>query len=75
MSLDQEIEHHLIRLGERVARARKAKGLTQDDLWYEAKVARRTINKVELGQSDVRVSTLVKISKALGVPLEKLIKA
>ena len=73
MNIDKEIESYLIRLGERIAQTREEKGLTQDDLWYQADLARRTINKVELGQSNVRIGTLIKISKALNVPLDKLV--
>ena len=74
MDIDKEIENYLVKLGKRIARARKAKGLTQDDLWYQANLARRTINKVELGQGNVKIGTLIKISKALGISLDKLIK-
>ena len=73
MDIDKEIENYLVKLGKRIARARKAKGLTQDDLWYQANLARRTINKVELGQGNVKIGTLIKISKALNVPLDKLV--
>ena len=74
MDIDREISDYLKKLGKRIAKERKAKGLSQDDLWYESNLARRTINKVELGQGDVRIGTLIKISKALKVSIEKLIK-
>ena len=74
MDVDNKIEDFLVKLGRRIAKIRKSKGLTQDDLWYEANISRRTINKVELGQGDVKIGTLIKISNALNIPLEKLIK-
>ena len=74
MSVEAEIENYLIKLGKRIAKVRKAKGLTQDDLWYEAEIARRTVNKVELGQGNVKIGTLIKISKVLEISLEELVK-
>ena len=74
MDIDKEIESYLIKLGKRISKVRKGKGLTQDDLWYQSKLSRRTVNKVELGQGDVKIGTLIKISKTLGVSLEKLVK-
>ncbi|MCY4523508.1 MAG: helix-turn-helix transcriptional regulator [Halobacteriovoraceae bacterium] len=74
MDINNEIEDYLIKLGKRIAKLRKSKGLTQDDLWYKANIARRTVNKVELGQGDVKIGTLIKIAKALKVSLEKLTK-
>ncbi len=74
MDIDKEIQNYLIEMGKRIAKIRQSKGLTQDDLWYEAGVARRTVNKVELGQGDVKMGTLIKIAKALDVPLEKIVK-
>ncbi len=74
VDIEQEIKNYLIKLGKKIAKTRKAQGLTQDDLWYESNLARRTINKIELGQGDVKIGTLIKISNALNIPLEKLIK-
>ena len=74
MSIDEEIESYLIKLGKRIAKIRKEKGLSQDDLWYESGLSRRTVGKIELGQGDVRVGTLIRISKVLDIPLDKLVK-
>lgn len=74
MGVDQETEDYLVRLGKRIARARKEKGLSQDGLWYESGLSRRTITKIELGYGDVKISTLIKISKVLDLPLDKLVK-
>lgn len=60
--------------GERIAKFRVEKGMTQDEL---AKLvgykSRSSINKIELGQRDIPRSMIVKISEILDIsPLELL---
>ena len=74
MITNEELKEYLVDLGRRIAQERKIKGFSQDDLWYHADLSRRTINKVELGQVEAKIGTLMKISKALDIPLEKLVK-
>ena len=62
-------------IGENIKKARNKLGLTQDDLVRKSCVKHTTLTKIE---SDVvikpSVQTVAKIAKALGVPMEDLVK-
>lgn len=62
---------------EQVARAirrwRQRRGLTQEALATRAGVTRPYLARLEGGQHEVRLATLAKIAKALGVPVTKLL--
>ena len=62
-------------IGENIKRVRNKLGLTQDDLVRKSGVKHTTLTKIE---SNVvikpRVQTVAKIAKALGVPMEDLVK-
>ncbi len=62
-------------IGENIKKYRNKLGITQDDLVRKSGVKHTTLTKIE---SDVvikpSVQTVAKIAKALGVPMEDLIK-
>ena len=62
-------------IGENIKRVRNKLGLTQDDLVRRSGVKHTTLTKIE---SNVvvkpSVQTVAKIAKALGVPMENLVK-
>ena len=62
-------------IGENIKKARNKLGLTQDDLVRISGVKHTTLTKIE---SNVvvkpSVQTVAKIAKALGVPMEDLLK-
>ncbi len=62
-------------IGENIKRVRNKLGLTQDDLVRKSSVKYTTLTKIE---SNVvvkpSVQTVAKIAKALGVPMEDLVK-
>jgi len=62
-------------IGENIKRVRNKLGLTQDDLVRKSSVKHTTLTKIE---SNVvvkpSVQTVAKIAKALGVPMEDLVK-
>jgi len=62
-------------IGKNIKRVRNKLGLTQDDLVRKSGVKHTTLTKIE---SDVvikpSVQTVAKIAKALGVPMEDLVK-
>lgn len=60
-------------LGDRVRRARKAKGMTLGDLEAATSIAANTLGKLERGEGNPRLSTLVEVSLALKVPLSRLV--
>jgi transcriptional regulator with XRE-family HTH domain len=67
-----EKKKELRKLGKNVALWRNKKGLSQDELALEAEIGRRTVNRIEVGETDVRFTTLVKIANTLGVSLKDL---
>jgi len=61
-------------MGRRVKRLREAKGLTQRDLAGKAGVTQGLIHQLETGAiQDVRSQVVVKLAKALGVAVERLL--
>lgn len=66
-------EHELKKLGKNVAKIRKKRGFPQDKLAYEAEIGPRTVSRLEVGEVDVRYSTLSKIAKTLGVKVKDLV--
>ena len=56
-------------LGQRIQQLRKEKGLTQENLSLESDISRSHIAMIEAGKRDITVSSMFKISRALGVTL------
>jgi len=54
-------------LGDRIRVARKAKGLSQEELALEAGIDRSFMGQVERGQRNVSVLTLYKLAAVIGV--------
>ena len=59
-------------LGRRMARFRKASGLTQEQLAGRLSVALETISRMERGVNVPSIRTLGKIAAALGIPVQEL---
>jgi transcriptional regulator with XRE-family HTH domain len=55
------------KIGERIARIRKSKGLKQEQLADELGITTSTISKIERGEIDASISRLSQIAKALKV--------
>ena len=73
----------LKKVGERIKQIREEKGITQDNLGIAMNLDRpRTIkeydksnvSRLESGKTNPRIFTLYRVSEALGVPLEVLLK-
>ena len=65
-------KQELKKLGKRIAKLRKQCGISQDNLALEAEIGRRTINRIEVGDSDPQFTTLKKISNTLKVKMAEL---
>jgi transcriptional regulator with XRE-family HTH domain len=63
----------LKQFGDNVRRERTAKGITQQQLAETADLNIRNVQRIEAGESDVLLRTTVRIRRALGCPLEKLL--
>jgi transcriptional regulator with XRE-family HTH domain len=62
-----------VELGLRVRALRRAQNMAQDDLAERAGLHRTQIGHVEQGTRDVRLSTLLRVARALGVDAGELI--
>ncbi len=72
-NLSQHRQHPaLIALGEAIRCIRKQKGISQEKLALMAEIDRSYIGRVERGDNNVAVLTLLKIAKALDVSLMDL---
>jgi transcriptional regulator with XRE-family HTH domain len=61
-------------MGRRVKRLRDVKGMSQRTLAAKAKVSQGLIHQLETGAiQDVRSQVVVKLAKALGVPVTELL--
>jgi len=63
-----------LQLGERVRRLREARGWSQEGFAHEGGLGRSFAGAIERGEKDVRLSTLLKLARALGVSLSQLLK-
>ena len=61
-------------LGKNIKRIRTAKGITQGDIVRALGIGRGFISNIENGKANPTLGTISKIAKALGVPIEDLIK-
>jgi len=61
-------------LGERVRRLREERGWSQEGFAHEGGLGRSFAGAIERGEKDVRLSTLTKLARALGVSLSQLLK-
>lgn len=67
--MDREVK----RFGENVRAARAARGWTQEQLAQESGLATVQVSRIERGVREVRLTTLVRLLDALGVPSADLL--
>lgn len=60
------MEKERLRIGQRVAQARKESGITLKQLSDATGINKSTINQIELGKQNATIDTLCKIATALG---------
>jgi len=63
-----------LQLGERVRQLREARGWSQEGFAHEGGLGRSFAGAIERGEKDIRLSTLIKLARALGVSLSQLMK-
>jgi transcriptional regulator with XRE-family HTH domain len=61
------------RLGVRVREAREYANLTQEGLEERSGVKRLTLQRIESGSTDARISWLIRIAHALGLPVTEFL--
>jgi transcriptional regulator with XRE-family HTH domain len=64
----------LVRIGENLRKAREKRGLSQEELAFEAGVHRTYVGGVERAEYNVTVLTLLRFTKALGITLQDAIR-
>lgn len=71
-----ELTQYLQGFGANVRRLRSAKrpGLSQEDLAFQARLHRTEVGKIEQGNVEPKLTTLVIIADALGVTLNELVE-
>lgn len=65
---------HRLRLGRRIRRLRVERELSQVALAKLAKVAPEHLNRIEQGRHAPTTTTLLRLAKALGVPVTALLE-
>jgi transcriptional regulator with XRE-family HTH domain len=68
------VEAQLQRFGANVRAARLARGWTQEDLAHETGLATVQVSRIERGRREVRLTTLIRLVRALGVTSNDLLK-
>lgn len=63
-----------VAFGERLRAARRSKGLTQEQVGERAGIDRAAYSELERGQRDARLSTLLRIERAIGGRLDLVVK-
>ena len=74
MSNDYNEKQFLDALARRIAEVRKLKGFTQEKLAAEASIDRVALANIETGKRRPTVTTIYRISRALGVDIESFFK-
>jgi transcriptional regulator with XRE-family HTH domain len=64
----------LVKLGMTIRRIRKSKGISQENLALMAEVDRSYVGRIERGDNNVAILTLLKLADALSVSLAKLMQ-
>ena len=72
MALPEE-RSFLVSLGKQIAILRKKKGISQIELGYRCDFEKSNMRRIEAGRTNPTALTIRKISKALGIPLKKIL--
>lgn len=60
-------------IGEKIRKIRLEKGLSQEELAFEAELHRAYVGQIERGEKNIGVQNLQKIAAALKIKISKLI--
>lgn len=72
--MDNESSVKLKEIGKRIRAARIEQHMSQDALAFEADLSLSTMSDIELGKSNLRVVTLIKIIEALKVSADTILR-
>lgn len=68
------MQNWCVLVGKNVRRLRLQKGMTQEELAFEAEIDMTYVGGIERGRRNPSLMVLARIAKALGVPLPKLLE-
>lgn len=63
----------IVRLGKRIKKLREATGKSQQVFADEADFDKKTLLRIEMGQTNPTIDTLISISKVLGIKVKDLL--
>ena len=66
-------QNFLLRVAKRIARKRRARGVTQEELAHRLRTPVRVVQRFESGEQNLTLLSIYKIAEALGVSPEDLI--
>ena len=69
-----DTKEKLVPIGERIRQARKELDISQTELAERANISVPYLSKIEMGKSDFGVSVLIRISEALKVSTDNLLR-
>ena len=75
MPSDAQIEQQLRRFGANLRRERMARGITQEKLAELADLNIRTLQKIEAGETNILITTALRLQRALGCEWTALMPA
>lgn len=67
------MDNDLRDFGARLRRARKARKITQEKLAELSQLNSRTVQKIEAGQVNLLLTTILRIQRALKCPIQELL--
>ena len=73
--MPRQEKKHLQLIGNNIRKKRDAKGISQQELADNSDVAKSTIQRIEKGEMNPSVLTLIKISTALQIEVVELLKS
>ncbi len=62
------------RLGQNIKKIRTSKGMSQGDICRALNMDRGYMSAIENGKKNITIQQLERLAKALGVPVDKLLK-
>ncbi|MFC9949179.1 helix-turn-helix domain-containing protein [Streptomyces prasinus] len=70
---DDETAREMLRIGRRIREVREHQGLTQEKVFLAVPMNRAHYQDIEGGRANPTLRTLVRIARAIGVPLAELV--
>lgn len=71
----KEKHPNLVKIGKKIRDTRKAKGYSQEDFAAQAQLGRTYMGRIERGEQNMSIQTLIQIALILNVEVKELIPA